>query len=78
MHDITVGDTVRVHIESPANPFGDTQMASFEVEEVYGDKVFGTDPEWGDECELIALDTGHPHYADGGKSGDVEEYHIVD
>jgi len=77
-HDITVGDTVNVHIEAPANPFGDTQMASFEVEEVEDDKVFGTDPEWGDECEIIALDTATPHFTDAGKSGDVVEYNVLD
>ena len=69
-HEIQVGDRVEVHIESPANPFSDTQKTGFDVTEVFDDKVYGVDPDWGDHCEIIALNTDEPHFADAGKSGD--------
>ena len=71
------GDRVQVHIESPASPFGGTQMASFDVTEVNADTVFGVDPNWDDEVEILVGD-GQPHYADAGKSGDVVRIDVMD
>jgi len=76
---ITEGDRVQVHIESPANPFGNTQMATFDVTEVNPGEgtIFGHDDDWGDETELLG-GGGTFHYADGGKSGDVVTIEIMD
>lgn len=71
------GDRVIVEVESADNPFGATQRAEFDVTEVDGQIVYGEDPAWGDEVELI-LGGGTPHYAGAGKSGDCETVRIAE
>jgi hypothetical protein len=71
------GDTVRVHIKNDCPLGGDTQMASFTVEEVALNRIVGTDPAWGDTCEISGFGTDTLEYSDGGKSGEVESVEIV-
>jgi hypothetical protein len=67
--DVSPGDRLRVELETPT-PFGGHQTAEFDVTDTDGDVIFGEDPAWGDETELLC-GAGLPHYADAGKSGDA-------
>lgn len=71
---INAGDHVTAVMSSPANPFGNTQSWSFQVDKVDGDVIRGTD-HMEDTCE-IDVSGDVPHYSDSGKSGDCVEVRV--
>lgn len=75
---IAEGDRVEVEIVNDCPLGGDTQMASFTVEEVHINKVVGTDKTWGAECVIEGFGTDTLTYSDGGKSGDVAEVRVME
>lgn len=76
---ISEGDRVEVDVESKASPFGNSQKAAFDVTEVNPDEktIFGVDPNWSDEVELLGGGDGF-HYAGGGKSGEALEIRVME
>jgi len=78
MDELTEGARVEVEITNNAPIGGSTQKASFVVDELRVDRIVGTDPSWGDECEVTAWGTDDPQYSDAGKSGAVESVKVMD
>jgi len=78
MDELTEGARVKVAIENNCPLGGNTQEATFNVQELHVDKIVGEDPNWGDECKVTAWGTDSPQYQDGGKSGEVVSVEVMD